>query len=156
MKEKKFSMFSAAIANELDNLWVALLSIDKEFLHGVGDKFRAKELSGRLIKFIYHCCVQRCYFLTLSSVVKLIATFASQQNVNHFCCSCRYDLNIYCDYSIRVFQSYLFYSNKFLLKQSEWALFNSILLLHLLLLELTALKDIFLRDHVIFMNLLNS
>ena len=54
-------MFTAASVNELDDLWVAFLSIDKEFPH---DNFSGKELSGRLIN---HSCIQRHYFLTLSS-----------------------------------------------------------------------------------------
>ena len=65
VKEKKFSVFTAASADELDDLWAALLSIDKEFPYGVGDKFSAKELSGRLVKFIDHCCVQRHYFFDI-------------------------------------------------------------------------------------------
>jgi len=51
VKEKKFRVFTAASADELDNLWAALLSIDKELL---GYNFSAKELSGRLVKFTDH------------------------------------------------------------------------------------------------------
>ena len=65
VKDKKFSVFTAASADELDDLSVALLSIDKEFPHGVSDKFSTKELSGRLIKFVDHCCVQRHYFFDI-------------------------------------------------------------------------------------------
>jgi len=46
VKEKKFSVYTAASADELDDLWVALLSIDKEFLSGVGDKSVQRNLVG--------------------------------------------------------------------------------------------------------------
>ncbi len=62
LKEKKFSVFAAASAEDLDDLWTALLSIDQQFPHARSDKFSAKDLSNGLVEFIDHCCVQRHYF----------------------------------------------------------------------------------------------
>ena len=65
LKGKKFSVFTAASPEELDDLWTTLLSIDQEFPHARSDKFSAKELSEKLVKFIEHCCIQRHYFFDI-------------------------------------------------------------------------------------------
>jgi len=65
LKEKKFNLFTAASPEELDDLWTTLLSIDQQFPHARSDKFSAKELSERLVKFIEHYCIQRHYFFDI-------------------------------------------------------------------------------------------
>jgi len=52
LKGKKFSVFTAVSAEELDDFWTTLLSIDEEFAFSRSDKFSAKELSSKLVKFI--------------------------------------------------------------------------------------------------------
>ena len=42
LKEKKFCVFTAASAQELDDLWSALLPIDHKFPNARSDKFSAK------------------------------------------------------------------------------------------------------------------
>ena len=42
LKGKKFSVFTAASPEELDDAWTALLSIDQQFLHGRNDIFSTK------------------------------------------------------------------------------------------------------------------
>ena len=65
LKGKKFCVFTAASPEELDDIWTALLSIDQQFPHARDDKFNAKELSERLVRFIEHCCIQRHYFFDI-------------------------------------------------------------------------------------------
>ena len=65
LKGKKFSTFTAASSEELDDLWTTLLSIDEGFAFTRTDKFSAKELSSKLVKFIEHCCVQRHNFFDI-------------------------------------------------------------------------------------------
>ena len=65
LKGKKFSIFTAASTEELDDLWTTLLSIDQLFPNVRSDKFSAKELSEKIVKFIEHCCFQRHYLFDI-------------------------------------------------------------------------------------------
>ena len=65
LKEKKFSVFSAATNDELDDLWTSILSIDQEFPYSRSDKFSAKDLTSQLVEFMSHCCKQRHYYFDI-------------------------------------------------------------------------------------------
>jgi len=65
LKGKKFSTFAATSVQQLDDLWTALLTIDEEYSYSRKDKFSAKELSQKLIKFMEHSCTQRHYFFDI-------------------------------------------------------------------------------------------
>ena len=59
LKGKKFHTYTVTSAQELDDLWTALLTIDEEFSHSRKDNFSAKELSQKLVRFIEHSCIQQ-------------------------------------------------------------------------------------------------
>ena len=61
LKGQKFSVFTAASDEELNDLWTAILSIDQEFTFSKEDKVSAKNISPELTNFISHCCKQRHY-----------------------------------------------------------------------------------------------
>ena len=65
LKQKKFKVFTAASAGELDAFWTALLAIDKEFRLNHSDKVSAKDLTPLLNQFFTHCCRQRHYFFDI-------------------------------------------------------------------------------------------
>jgi len=65
LKGKKFSTFAATSAQQLGDLWTALLTIDEEFSYSRKDKFSSKELSQKLINCKEHSCTQRHYFFDI-------------------------------------------------------------------------------------------
>ena len=58
-------MFTAGGDDELDELWTALLAIDKEFSFSKSDKVSTKHLPLELGNFISHCCTHRHYFFDI-------------------------------------------------------------------------------------------
>ena len=65
LKEKKFQVFSAASASEMDDFWTAVLAIDVEFKLYYSTKISAKDLTPALAEFFGHCCRQRHYFFDI-------------------------------------------------------------------------------------------
>ena len=61
LKQKKFTVDTAALPNEMDSLWASLLSLDSEFQLQHSDKVSKRSLSPALKEFMAHCCREHHY-----------------------------------------------------------------------------------------------
>ena len=65
LKGDKFTVRSAALPSDIEQVWNKLKDIDPEFILSPDEKITHQKLTPKVVSFMKHCCFERHYFFDI-------------------------------------------------------------------------------------------